>query len=170
MGLMVVVLLSFGSCLPTVDPLFDVEMQGDFSMPANLNTIETHFFILRDVPTFYQNNADLRGIALDDVTSISPGSAVLTSVLTPVDWTFVQTVEVWVIDQEDASQRYQLFFSREPDFVNRREINLFNTLANAKDVLSDPLVDLEVRIKTRSFLPGNIDARLTMQYGVFNEE
>ena len=86
-----------------------------------------------------------------------------------IDWTFIQRVEVYAVSRLDKSNRLRMFQSSEPDFGNRSQLGMFNTFVDVKEIFKEGLIDLEVRIKTRAFVPGNINAKLTFSYGIFDE-
>ena len=163
------VVIVFNSCEQGAEPLFFVEVERDFDLPSSLNTIETHFFQLKAVPTLLDANLNVNNMTLDDVMSIGPGDASLSSSFGNVDWTFIQTVEIWMISRFDSSKRARVFYSDQPDFSNRNSINMFNTFAEIKDIISEGLIDLEVRIKTRNFVPGSVQPRLKFTYAVYDE-
>lgn len=163
------VITLFNSCTETLEPLFFVTVDRDFVIPGNLNTIETHFFELKNVPTLLEENLTVFNRTLDDVTSINPGDASFTVNFDNVDWTFIQKVEVYVVSRTDPNNKIRMFFSNEPDFNNRSSLNMFNSFVDIKDIMKEGIIDLEVRIKTRTFVPGNVATRLTFNYGVFDE-
>jgi len=160
---------ALSSCGDSVDPLVIVTIERDFEIPGNLNTIETHFFELKNINVRLDENLDVFNRTQDDVVSISPADATLRSVFNNVDWTFIQRIEVYAVSRLDGSKKFRMFQSNEPDFGNRDQATLFNTFIDVKEVFSEGLIDLEVRIKTRAFVPGNINARLTFSYGIFDQ-
>jgi len=156
-------------CFNSVDPVFFADVERQFEIPAGLNTIETHFFILQDIPTFLDQNLELYGLPYDNVTSINPGAGRIESAFGNIDWTFVQTVEIYAVSNSDPNLKRQILYSREPDFINRSSIVMFNTYSDIKEIMSEPVIDLEVRLKFRQFVPANINARIVFEYGVYNE-
>ncbi len=161
--------MTISSCEDSVDPLVIVSVERDFEIPGNLNTIETHFFELKNINVRLDENLDVFNRTQDDVVSISPADASVTSVFNNIDWTFIQRIEVYAVSRIDNSKKFRMFQSSEPDFGNRNQVTMFNTFIDVKDVFSEGLIDLEVRIKTRAFVPSNINAKLTFSYGIFDQ-
>jgi len=158
------------SCSETLDPLFFVTVEREFDIPTNLNTLETHFFQLKSIPVRLDENLSLYNRSQDDVVSINPGDAALTAGIGNVDFTFIERIEVFVVSRLDSSLKRRVFHSYEPDFSNRSKLVLFNSFIDIQDIIKEGLIDLEVRIKTRTFVPGNVKARLTFNYAVFDTE
>lgn len=159
----------FNSCADNIEPIFFVEVEREFDIPGNLNTIATHFFELKNIPVNLNQNLNVYNRTEDDIVNINPADAALTSAFNNVDWTFIQRIEVYAVSRVDNSKRHRMFHSNEPDFVNRRELVMFNSFVDVKDIFKEGLIDLEVRIKTREFVPGNIKANLIFSYAVFDQ-
>lgn len=159
----------FSSCADNVEPIFFVTVDRDFDIPGNLNTIETHFFELKNVPVNLDQNLSVYNMTEDQVVNINPADATLTSSFNNVDWTFIQRIEVYAVSRLDNSKKQRMFNSTEPDFTNRSQLVMFNSFVDVKDTFKEGLIDLEVRIKTRAFVPGNIRANLTFSYAVFDQ-
>ena len=152
-----------------MDPFVIVTVDRDFAIPGNLNTIETHYFELKAIPVLLDQNLDVHNRTENDVLSINPADAILTSSFNNIDWTFIQRIEVYAVSRLDDS-KYRMFQSNEPDYGNREQLTMLPTFIDVKDVFKEGLIDLEIRIKTRTFAPSNINARLTFSYGVFDQE
>lgn len=159
----------FSSCDDTADPLFFVTVEREFDIPGNLNTIETHFFQLKNIPVNLDQNLELFNRTEDDILNINPADATLSAAFDNIDWTFIQRVEVYAVSRLDNTKRQRMFHSNEPDFGNRSQLGMFNSLVDVKEIFKEGLIDLEVRIKTRTFVPGNIRANLTFNYAVFDQ-
>ena len=158
-----------GSCSETADPLFFVNVERTFEIPGNLNTIETHFFELKNIPVLLDQNLSIFNRTQEDIVAINPADAQISSVFNDVDWTFIQRIEVYAVSRIDNNNRVRMFHSNEPDFGNRNQIGMFNSFVDVQEIFKEGLIDLEVRIKTRTFVPGNIIAELNFSYGVFDE-
>jgi hypothetical protein len=164
-----VIITTFSSCEDSAEPLVIVTVERNFEIPGNLNTIETHFFELKNIPVLLDENLLVYNRTDDDIVSINPADAILSSTFNTIDWTFIQRVEVYAVSRLDNSNRIRMFQSNEPDFGNRSQLGMFNTFVDVKEIFKEGLIDLEVRIKTRAFVPSNINAKLTFSYGVFDE-
>jgi len=163
------ILATFSACEDNIDPLVIVTVERDFQIPGNLNTIETHFFELKEIPVLLGQNLDVFNRTEEDIVSINPADAVLSSTFNNIDWTFIQRVEVFAVSRLDNSKKLRMFQSNEPDFGNRNQLTMFNTFIDVKEIFKEELIDLEVRIKTRAFVPSNISAKLTFSYGIFDQ-
>ncbi len=159
----------FSSCEESADPLFFVNVERTFEIPGNLNTIETHFFELKNIPVLLEENLAVFNRTEDDIVAVNPADAQISSVFNDIDWTFIQRIEIYAVSRVDNSNKVRMYYSNEPDFGNRSQIGMFNSFVDVQEIFKEGLIDLEVRIKTRTFVPGNINAELNFSYGVFDE-
>jgi hypothetical protein len=160
---------TFCSCVDSVEPLTLVTVERNFEIPGNLNTIETHFFELKNIPVLLDQNLAIYNRTVEDVVNINPDVAVLTSAFNNIDWTFIQRVEIFAVSRLNNTNKVRMFQSNEPDFGDRSQLGLFNTFVDVKEIFKEGLIDLEIRIKTRAFVPTNINAKLTFTYAIFDE-
>jgi len=142
-----VLLLSAG-CSSTPEPLFVMNLEADFKMQAGLNNLDTHYFILRGVPTFsanYVNSPEAR----DAVGEILANRAEINARFSDIDWSIVQEVSIWAQSASDASLKKEIFYQDRINFGNVQELQLFSSLSEVKDILLQEAVTLEVRIKLK---------------------
>lgn len=159
----------FSACEDNVEPIFFVNVQRDFRVETGLNTIVTHVFELKNVPMLYNENLDVNNRVNNDVGEVNPADAKLSTVFNTVDWSLFDRVEVYIISRVDKTKRVRMFYSNSPDFNSRSELTLFNSFVNIKDYVSEGLVDLELQLRTRAFVPGNFEARFNFSYAVFDQ-
>ncbi len=159
----------FSSCQKGGEEVFLFNIEREFNIPTSLNTIETHFFQLKNVPTFFEQRLTQYGLTSERVSTINPGNGFLTAKFKDVDWTFVREVEIDVVSRVDNNNRAQVFYIRSPDYNDRSKVGMFNTFADVSEILLEDTVDLEVRIKIISFVPGNIIGVLNLEFAVFEE-
>ena len=65
----------FFSCGSDRTEVFEVDNEIEFITPGGLNTIETHVFVIRNVPTFIDNALQANGLNKDQVVGIGATKA-----------------------------------------------------------------------------------------------
>jgi hypothetical protein len=158
----------FASCGDQQTPLFDIEFTVDLDIPTGLNTIETHFFPINQVQTFYSSFAG--EIPDDMVASILPSSCSIDGRFTSIDYDFIQDIFITAADPTNPTVKSEIFFREDIPLGNSGELVLFGNLRDAKEFIINDLVNLEVRMKLRNFPPGNIENRLTLRFQAFEAE
>jgi len=171
----IISLLLFGlltmsqSCSNNAEPLFFVDVERDFNVDMTLNSVETHYFQLKNISTNIQQSLDLYGLPMEQINAINPADAVLTTAAGLMDWSLVNFVEIYAISRIDPTKRKQIFYIRSRDPGNKNDLKLFNTFAELSEIMVEETIDLEIRIRTITAVPGNFRARLLFNYAVFDE-
>ena len=159
--------LIFSSCSTGGDPLFDMPIEARFDIQAGLDNFQTHFFIIRRVPTF----AERYGIAeRDGIRRINAGRGLLTAQFNAVDWGNVREISIHVSGSNDLENAREVFFQDRIDFSGVEELRLFSSLSEVKDILLQDFVDIEVRINFRRTTIQEIDARLNLNFVAYGPE
>lgn len=160
---------SIQSCSKNAEPRFYVEVERDFDVNSSLGAVVTHFFELKNVPTNLNQNLDLFNLAKDNIQGISPSDATLTTASGVMDWSLVNSVEIYAVSRLDPTNRMQIYYIRGRDPGSTNALKLFNTFADLSNIMLEETIDLEVRLTTIVSVPGNFRARLLFNYAVFDE-
>ncbi len=158
-------LLAGISCNNEVEPLFVMELDADFVIPPGLNSFDTHYFIIRDVPTRITNYLGT-GFDKDVIAEILPNRAELNARFSSIDWAIIQEVVIHAIPQSNPSSSTEIFYQTRINLNNVKELKLFGSLPNVKDILLEDRMTLEVRLNFRRTTPIEIETRLTMNFVV----
>lgn len=164
----VVTFLAFVSCGSGGDKLFDIEIETDFTIAPGLNTLDTHYFILRRIPTRFNNY--LGSIGPDAVGQVLPTRARLEAPFSQIDWSMVREVSIWATSINDPSLKKELFYQDRIELKEQQDLKLFSSLSEVKDIMMEEYFHLEIRFKFRTFTPTEIDTRLTMNFVVNGTE
>ena len=161
------VLVAFANmrCSPSEEPLFVMQLEADFNILAGLNAFDTHFFIIRNVPTrieSYLNNA----VDEELIDRILPNRAELNARFVNVDWALVREVQILAVDPTDPNNKKEIFYHDRVDLNNVNELRLLSSLSEVKDILLQDWINLEVRLNFRRPTPVEIESRLTMNFVV----
>ncbi len=171
LAILLVIILCCSSCDKNSTPLFEMEMFFELDIPAGLNTLESHFFIVRDVPTFASSLLTGNGVDPEDIGFINGLTATMETRFSGLDLDFVEDIGVHFFE-DDISTRQESFyvFNDFIEFGNKTEIPMIPTLVDFKDVLLQETVDIEFKINLRAFIPSELDTRVTMRFNVFPPE
>lgn len=169
-SLLVSSVLLFSSCGSTEDALFDIELQADFVVPAGLNNIETHFFILRDVPTQIQSYLNINNAMPEDIGRILANRARITGQFSNIDFRIIERVSVWAISSSDSGLRREAFFL---DFVpsnQEGDLQLLSSISNVREIVLEDTFDLEIQITFRNISAAILESRIFMTFSAFAPE
>lgn len=172
LNVLLMIVLCCYSCKKSTVPLFEMDLTFDLDIPAGLNTLESHFFIVQGVPTFIESQLNNNGLNIDDVGFINAITANMETRFSGLDLDFVENIGVHLLEENEIDNRREAFYTFN-DFVqlgSKTEIAMTPSLLNLKPELSNQTVDLEFKINLRGFLPSELDTRVTMKFHAFPPE
>ncbi len=157
------------SCGEDQTALFNMELTADFEIPAGLNTIETYYFPIENVPTFYNQYLNSNGINDESVKHIYANRAVMFAKFINIDMDFVQDISILGARRDDPDSDKEFFYFDLVDINEDQELELFSSINDLKDIVSEEYIDLIVRIKFRAFTPTSLESRIDFSLSVFDE-
>ena len=167
-----VLTICISACRKDNTPIFEMDVFFDINIPAGLNTVESHFFIIEDVPTFSSTLLTANSVTKDDIGSILGAVGTVETRFSGLDLGFIQDVGVHILDQDDHTRRSEAFYIFN-DFVpigTKTEIEMIPSILDLQNLLLEETVDLEFRINLRNFLPQEIDGRIQMRFLAYRTE
>ena len=156
------------SCSGTDDRVFEIDNEIDFIIPGGLNLIETHFFPVNNVPTFWQSYLDNNGFSEEQLGDILPVRASVTSRFGE-DLNFINRISIWMYDTS-FDQGREIFYMDPVDFGAKTEIELFSNIAELSSLMKQSNVLLELRVTLRNVVATSTEIRLSMNFAVFPQE
>ena len=106
----------------------------------------------------------LTGLDESTIGEILPRRAEITAPFDNIDFGIVQEVSIWAVSTTDSELRKEIFYQDRINLNDQKELRLFSSLSEVKDILLNDHVDLEVRFKFRAFTPTQIETRLIMNF------
>ena len=100
---LLVLALSITSCTEEAETLFEMDYRLDYNIAAGLNTFETHFFELSNIPTNATNLLQANNLTDGEIEAILPKSARLSTVFLTEDLDFIREVSVRLINTDTVS-------------------------------------------------------------------
>ena len=150
------------SCRPEVEPLFTMDLEADFEIPAGLGSLLTHTFIVRDVKNPIDAYLNTFGVDTSSITSIQAGRGELNAIFSSTNYEFVNRASVWMVSSQDPDKRRELFYL---DFNNNNNsansLRLLSSVSNVKEFFEEDYFNIEVKLEFRGFSPTLIENRLT---------
>ncbi len=147
--------------------LFSGNMTARFEIPSGVNNIETYYFTVRDVPTFFAQSASVAGIDTSDVKNIQSARGLLRSTFQNEDYDFVDRVSIFVISKKDPSLKKEMYYV---DFVplgTNNELRMQSSTSELLKILREETVDLEIRLNFREIRITAIPTTMEFGYTVF---
>jgi len=154
------------SCEKELTYLYEVKLDTEFTIPSGLNTLETYYFTIHDVPTLFKFNADLHKVDTASITDVKAAYGLLRPSFNDTDLSFVEqvVVNVYTIDITNKKEMYYLEFV---PLSTKKELKLLSSTTQLVKMMKSEVVKIEVGIKLRQYNVGNLKTKLELGYVVF---
>lgn len=148
-------------------PLFEMQLEAELVIPAGLNTFDSFYFTVKDVPTRLSNNVVT---TFEDVDRIQASNATMIGRVQEIDYGIIEQITIDVISQSDPENQKEIFYNNIIPFSQNDDLQLLSSLSNVRDILDEEYVDLEIRIIFRAITPREMDTRLIMLFNAYSVE
>jgi len=157
------------SCGADVEPLFTIEVESEFVLPPGLNTFDTHYFRIDNVPTRAKNflGADFDKASVGRVLA---NRAELNARFSNIDWSIIREISIHAISPRNPEVSKEIFYHDRVELQGVKELQLLSSLSEVKDILLEDIMTLEVRINFRRTTREEIESLLTMNFVVNGAE
>lgn len=143
---------------------FGVRLDRNFDVPAGLDFIDAHFFVLTELQTFYSNIIAQEDVPDGATISVVPERAVITSLFGDVDFDFVERVSVRIFTNDNVDDKPEAFYIEFIPNTVDGELELIPTSFNALKFLKGGLVNAEVKFVFRRTTPQLMNLRILMDF------
>lgn len=154
-------------CDKQTPSLYEVGIERDFDIPAGLNNIETHYLYLRNVPTFYKQYADSRGLDNTTIASVRAARGLIRSDFQTFGYDFIDRISISVVSRKDPLQKREMYYLDDVPFNTGDELRMLSSATELKDIISEEFVDIEVRMNIRTSTGTAVRSKLIFSYAVF---
>jgi hypothetical protein len=145
-----------------VDRKFSIRLDRNFEVPAGLDYLNAHYFVLDEIPTFYQQVVNQQNVPAGTKITLVPESAVISSIYNDVDFDFVDKVSVRIFTNTNVKDKPEAFYIEYIPTTVDGELRLIPTSFDAQPFLKDGIVNAEVRFFFKRTTPQLMNLRIVM--------
>jgi len=166
-----IILFLASSCGKEEPPtLFTMEYEMDFAIPSGLNPFGgIHGVKIRDIPTNIESYLIANDLELEDIVEITQASARLTADFTGVEYDFIRTATVRIVDSNDSTIYNPVFERLQVPNDTGNRLDMIPTLIDPTDFLLKETFDIWFEMELRDFSPSLLDSRLRLQFKVLDK-
>ena len=165
------VLIFASSCKKDEPPtLFTMDYAMDFTIPTGLNPFGgIHGVKIRDIPTNIESYLIANNMEMEDIVEIAQASARLTADFSGVEYNFIRTATVRIVDSNDSTNYNPRFERLEVPNSTGPVLEMIPTLIDPTEFLKKETFDIWFEMELRDFSPSLLDSRLTLQFKMLDK-
>ncbi len=145
--------------------LVEIPIIIEFEIPAALNTIEDHFFEIRNIANPTRQILDANGIDESSILRINPKAVQLIVLFDDTQLSFIQECSISLFS-DIVGRKSEAFWTNSIPFNAGSDIDIPGTLIDASDFLDQDRLNVEIQLDTREINSRFISARMNMTFTV----
>ena len=132
----------------------------EFDILPGLNTFDTHIYTFSPLPTEYLTRLASSGYTDDEVISIEPKKAALSSLFGDEDINFINKVSVYVYDPFNPSDKVEFLYLEPVPYKSKTVIQLFPGITDITQWMKAEYFGVEIRLNFRENSPSLTEMKL----------
>ncbi|MBK9103871.1 MAG: hypothetical protein IPL92_04735 [Saprospiraceae bacterium] len=132
----------------------------EFDILPGLNTFDTHIYTFSPLPTEYLARLVSSGYTDEDVISIEPKKAALSSLFGDEDINFISKVSIYVYDPFIPSHKVEFLYLEPVPFKSKTVIQLFPGITDITEWMKAEYFGVEIRLNFRENSPSLTEMKL----------
>ncbi len=162
------ILVSFLSCKTKV-PVFEINQEVRFLIPAGKDPIRTHYLIIHDIPSFLNENLERKGLKSSDLTELYAGKGKLESIVYSSNFGVISKISISIYKKGEKEKSYEIYYRDQVPLSSKGELKLLSTGEDVREVLSQDKYEMKVELQFKTFTLEEIECRLTFGYVAYIE-
>jgi hypothetical protein len=158
--------VSISSCTDNINTIFDQPISARFDIPSGLNTVETHYFVIPNVPTFFKEASNNNNVDPSTVVKVLPIRGLIRGTFGSEDFGFIDRITIWAVSKKDPTVRAEIYYLDQVPFSVDNEIRLLSGSGNIAEIIKEDFINVEVGLTLRDFNSRNIPATIDFGYAV----
>jgi len=132
----------------------------EFDILPGLNTFDTHIYTFSPLPTEYLARLASSGYTDDEVISIEPKKAALSSLFGDEDINFISKVSIYVYDPFIPSHKVEFLYLEPVPYKSKTVIQLFPGITDITEWMKAEYFGVEIRLNFRENSPSLTEMKL----------
>ncbi|MBK8624583.1 MAG: hypothetical protein IPN86_03075 [Saprospiraceae bacterium] len=160
-------LIIFMSSCEKEEPIkFEGRMDAEFVIPLGINTVETHYITVRDIPTFFLQNAENFKLDTSNIRNIQASKGSLKAKFNDAEFDFIERISVWAVSRSNPNLKREMYYLDFNPLDTREELRMLSSTSQLYEIIREQSIDLEIRLNLRRFPTSNIKTIIDFGYAV----
>jgi len=162
------ILASFGvllnGCGKDTNKKFTLRLDTNFDVPAGLNVLDAHYFIIRGLLTNYSSIINKNTIPAGAQIRLEPERASLEDLFNQTDLDFIDKISVRIFTNDNPTDKPECFYLENIPLNVDNYMDLFPTSFDANPFLESPEINVEVKITLKRNSGSQSNLHLTLDF------
>lgn len=150
--------------------IFSITNETEFNIPAGLDNLLTHIFVIEDLKSTLEAAATQKGLSLDDLSRVNASTAEFRGKFQQVDYSNISRVAVNMVDPAGELPKREVFYQEIININHSGPLQLFGSLSDVKSLLSNNDYNLEIELRFRAPTTMTLENRFIYNFVAFDNE
>lgn len=164
------VTLALCSCGNRSTEIFSMTNEAEFNIPAGLDNVLTHIFVIENLPSTFEAATNQNGFTVDQISKVNSSTAEFIGKFESVDYSNIERVAVNLVDPTGEFPTREIYFQEVIDINHSGPLQLFGSLSDVKDLLSQPTHNIEIELQFRAPTTLTLENRFIYNFVAFDNE
>jgi hypothetical protein len=160
--------LFFISCKSKV-PVFEIYQEANFTIPSGLDPISTHHTLIKNIPSFLNQNLEEKQVSLNNISQLYAGKGKIISVFTNANFGIVRRISVWIYNTGEYENRIEIYYRDEVPLSLNGELKLLSTGEDVREIINKDTYNIDVEVQFKDFVSSAIDCRISYSFAAYSE-
>lgn len=151
-------------CSKDSDSKFRMRLESNLEIPAGLNVLDGHHFLIKNIQTNYASLVNSANIPSHATVSLIPDHAFLRDIFGSEDLDFIEKVSLKIYTNNNPTDRPEAFYQESIPLDVNSELTLFPTTFEAAPFLNGAEVNVDIGFFFRRSPSSSINLNLQMEF------
>ena len=156
------------SCKSKV-PVFEIYQEANFTIPSGKDPIATHHFLIKNIPSFLNQNLEEKQVSLNDISQLYAGRGKINSIYTSANFGIISKISIWIYKEGDSDHAVEIYYRDEIPLNLNGEMKLLSTGEDVRDILKNEYYNIDMEIQFKDFISAPIECRFTYSFAAYTE-
>lgn len=156
--------LLFSNCKDGCTVLADMPYTRQIDIPAGLNPLQSHYFVIENIPNQKNSIFDASNLTDEDISEIKGKSARFSTIFNGPKYDFIRevSIQIYTDNPDDWSE---VFYRTNVQENTGGDLDLIGSLTNIQRHLTGPTFNIVIKIDLRRTNSQAVETRFDFQFG-----
>ena len=156
--------LFFANCKDGCTVLADMPYTVEVDIPAGLNPLQSHYFVIENIPNQKSNIFASNSLTDEDISEIKGKSARFTTLFNSAEYDFIRevSIQIYTDNPDDWSE---VFYRTNVQENTGSDLDLIGSLTDIQRHLTAPTFNIVVKLDLRRTNTQSVETRFDFQFG-----
>ncbi len=158
----------FSSC-KTKTPVFRIDEEVSFTIPAGLSPLLVHHFQIKNVKSLLSEVLEENKMDINAIDELYAGKGKFVSFYNNSNYGIIDKVSVWINKSGEEDNQFEIYYLDEVPLNRKGELKLLSSGQDIREVLLNERYDIDIEVRLKYIITEPIESRFIFSYVAYDE-